>query len=252
VIDLSELFKNCEPPTGSVEGALPDSTELENYEPSTGSVDQAQNVDPIQEAVEFIRQRIQDRDRGNLEIGTYLLENFFENDITKAFSKDPKKINSYRRLCEREDLGIDISTLSRMLRVAAQEKYLRDQGIDPSALSFTHKAELVKLRNDEAKLSFVREILPSPPSSRQLAQRVKQMNDGAQTASSLSTTKRRLSSLRKTLGKPEIAQLLGNHDQTLLSDESIMNIISDLREKSSCLVALCDDFFTAAERHLAE
>ncbi len=56
---------------------------------------------------------------GMMEIGRYVLEKFFDNDIEEATSKNPRKPDSYKKSCRREDLMISVADLSMALRVAA-------------------------------------------------------------------------------------------------------------------------------------
>lgn len=109
---------------------------------------------------------------GVLEIGQYLLEHFFNNSIEDATSRNPQKRVSYRKLCEREDLLVHPGRLSEMVRVAAQEKFLTDSEINPEALSYTHKAELIKLPNDALKIGLANKTVAENLSTRALGELV--------------------------------------------------------------------------------
>ncbi len=209
--------------------------------------------DQIDVAVELINDTMKgSRDKGYDEIGIFLIEHFFGGDITQAFSKNPKKENSYRRLCEREDLAVDVSTLSRILRVAAQEKFLKESGIDTTGLSFTHKTELIKLKNDVVKIDYVRSIVENPPPSRELAQKIKEMKPGTQAVShDFSLEIRRLKSFKKALDRPEIVELLTRREQAILVDEATRKIVEELKKSSSSLTACCDGFLAAGDEPLA-
>ncbi len=49
--------------------------------------------------------------------------------------------------------------LSVMVRVAAQEKFFLEKNLDTASLSYSHKAELVKLPNDDKKVKFVKSVM---------------------------------------------------------------------------------------------
>ncbi len=93
--------------------------------------------------------------KGYLEIGEYLLLNFFNNDIKEASSKNRKKAVSFQELRKRPDLEVHPSSLSRMVRVASQERYFIQRNVNTDGLSYSHKIELIKLDNDEKKLQLV-------------------------------------------------------------------------------------------------
>jgi hypothetical protein len=103
-----------------------------------------------------------------------LLEKFFNNDIKAASSRNPKKANSFRKLCERQDLLVHSGTLSEMVRVAAQEKLLLDAEIDSKKLSYTHKAELIKLPKDSQKIDLAKKAIEENLSTREMADLVKE------------------------------------------------------------------------------
>ncbi len=79
--------------------------------------------------------------KGSIEIGQFLLRNFFDDNIELASSKSPKKPFNYQLLCRHEDLGVHPSTLGVMVRVGAQEKLFENEGIDMEKLKYSHRAE---------------------------------------------------------------------------------------------------------------
>ena len=136
------------------------------------------NEDLVQKAVHFINEKANETlYKGSEEIGAYLLTTFFDNDIEFASSRNPYKSASYTALCQRQDLLVRAGTLSVAVRVAAQEQFFREKGFDSQGLSYTHKAELVKLPNTEAKLSLAEETLESAYTTRALAEQVKKIRE---------------------------------------------------------------------------
>lgn len=127
----------------------------------------------ITEAVKFINERAAETIyRGAEEIGAYILEKFFDNDIALATSKNPRKPAGYRSLCTHPDLVVKFEQLSVMVRVAAQERFLQDKKIVTTLLSYSHKAELVKLDNGDDKLRLVTSLISKPISVRDLKGKV--------------------------------------------------------------------------------
>jgi predicted DNA-binding antitoxin AbrB/MazE fold protein len=59
-----------------------------------------------------------------------------------------------------------------MVRVAAQEQFLKLSALDTSGLCYTHKAELIRLPDDQVKLDLAKEAIESSLSTRQLSEKV--------------------------------------------------------------------------------
>ncbi len=123
----------------------------------------------IDAAVEFINETATKTIyKGSIEIGEYILENFFENNIELASSRNPKKHASFNKLCERDDLAVHPNRLALMVRVASQERFLADKKVDTLALTYTHKSSLVKLDNDKKKIDLIKKCVDGKWTTRTL------------------------------------------------------------------------------------
>ena len=170
----------------------------------------------IEEAVSFINETLnKTMYKGAEEIGAFVLKGFFDNNIDAASSRAPKKPASYRRLCEREDLLLSPKQLSVMVRVAAQESFLSESGVDASGLSYTHKAELVKLPNTDDKLILIREALENGLTTRALEARVREI--------------RQPDPRGNKVGPAEIARYVQNPVK-LFEDPDIMAFVGDSKK----------------------
>jgi len=128
----------------------------------------------VNEAVRFINEKANETlYRGSEEIGAYLLKKFFHDDIKLASSRRPHKSASYTALCQREDLAVHPATLSLMVRVAAQEIFFKKSNFNSAGLSYTHKAELVKLPNTADKIRLAQKALKGNISTRLLSEEVR-------------------------------------------------------------------------------
>ncbi len=110
---------------------------------------------------------------GFMEIGQYVLEKFFNNDIKEATSKNPRKPASYQKLCNRDDLAVEVSSLSTAVRVVAQEKFFEEKNINTEKLTYTHKADLVKLANGKEKTELAKACMKNNWSTRKLRDEIK-------------------------------------------------------------------------------
>ena len=123
----------------------------------------------IEQSVTFINEKANETlYKGSIDIGEYILTNFFDNDIELASSRNPRKANSYKALCEHKELAVPYSTLTIMVRVAAQERYFHENNINTNKLSYTHKADLIRLKNTSKKIEIVKECTEKSLSTRQL------------------------------------------------------------------------------------
>ncbi len=133
-------------------------------------------VDPekIDDAVQFINEKANEMVyKGSIEIGDYILDNFFNNDIRTASSKSPIKNKSYRALCEHDALSVPVSTLSVAVRVSAQERLFNEKKMDVSKLTYTHKAELIKIKDGKTKIKLVKRFNKKPVSTREFIKTIK-------------------------------------------------------------------------------
>jgi hypothetical protein len=133
----------------------------------------------VDEAVKFINETANKAVyKGSAEIGAYVLKNFFGNNIELASSRNPHKPESYSKLCRHSELLVTSDALGVMVRVAAQEKFFSDNNVNTTGLSYSHKAELVKLRNGQKKLGTVRLALEEGWSVKHLKEVVYDMREG--------------------------------------------------------------------------
>lgn len=152
----------------------------ENYADESkalAATDSEKSIDPItevderlvDEAVKFIKETVNKTlYQGSLEIGEYLLKNFFHDDIEFARVKNPKKPTSFAALCRRGDLGVHPTTLSEFVRVADQERFFRSRAVDTAQLTYTHRCDLVRLPNDDKKIDLLNRIAAQSLSTREL------------------------------------------------------------------------------------
>ena len=90
-----------------------------------------------------------------------------------ASSKNPKKQQSFNKLCERDDLIVHPNQLGLMVRVASQEMFFGEEKIDVKTLSYTHKATLVKVEDKSKKADMVKECIIEKWTTRQLEDTIK-------------------------------------------------------------------------------
>ncbi|MDO9265292.1 MAG: hypothetical protein Q7U02_15080, partial [Desulfosalsimonadaceae bacterium] len=132
----------------------------------------------IDEAVLFINERVASYVfNGSIEIGQYVFERFFNNDLALAGSKNRYKPVSYRRLCAHPDLCVSSSTLMDMVKTAAQEHFLYDGGIPAQGIIYSLKVLLTRLENNDQKLELARACIDEHLVVAELKQRIREIHD---------------------------------------------------------------------------
>lgn len=172
--------------------------------------------DLVKEAVGFINEKANEMVyKAYEEIGKYLLVNFFGNDPELASSRNPHKPASYRALCEHEGLLIHPSRLGVMVRVAAQERYFLNQKLETDELTYTHKAELVKIPEGPEKLKLVKKLLKKPLTTRQTADEVAKIKSALPRDQKplVKSLVDKIDSPEKLFEEPDILDLLSREDK---------------------------------------
>ena len=193
----------------------------------------------IEDSVEFINAKANETlYKGSLEIGNYILKHFFNDDIELASSKNPRKPNSYKALCRHKELSVPYSTLTIMVRVAAQERFLVKNNIDTDKIGYTHKATLIRLENDDEKIYLAKKCLNENLSSRKLSEIVKKSHGR------LSDDRKKNQDETAFRNIVKLEQLIGRSEKSgLVTDISKMRSMKtktrqDLREKATELLEI--------------
>lgn len=195
--------------------------------------------DLVERSVRFINDKANETlYKGALEIGSYILKHFFQDDITLASSKNPKKIDSYRELCRHRDLAVPYSTLTVMVRVAAQEKFLTDNRIDVSRLGYTHRANLIRLDNNTAKLDLAKQCIADGLSTRKLSELIKKKRkalSAERKESQANTAFQNIMKIERLIGRSEKSDLVTDINKIRSMQTKTRE---DLREKATTLLEI--------------
>ena len=210
----------------------------------------------IDEAVKFINEKANETIyKGSIEIGEYILKEFFENDIELARSKNPRKEASFNKLCERGDLNVQPNRLGIMIRVASQERFLTEKEIDTSGLSYTHKASLVKIQDDKKKIKLIKQCLDNKWTTRELDKQInntlKKLQSGKD-SSIIQITKKYITKVEDVLKTVEDSSLnIDDEDLSQMTPTRLDKLEAQLNnlkkqsakisEKSETLTTGCDN-----------
>jgi len=210
----------------------------------------------IEEAVKIINEKANETIyKGSIEIGEYILKEFFENKIELARSKNPRKEASFNKLCERDDLNIHPNRLGIMIRVASQERLLTEKEIDTSSLSFTHKASLVKIHDDNKKITLINKCIENNWTTRKLEKEITKKLEKLQPgkdSSIIQITKKYITKVEDVIKTVEDSSLNVNDDDLSKMTPSRLDKLeaqlknlkkkaADFSKKSETLTTGCDN-----------
>lgn len=127
-------------------------------------------------AAHYINARADDAANSMIDIGKYLLAEFYQNDITRFHHRAPRKSVSLRKLADRDDINITYVSLCYAVRLAIQERrFFSHNGVFQS-LTPSHKVVLLQVERDGDKVHYAKEAIEKKLSVRQL--RRKLVSDG--------------------------------------------------------------------------
>ena len=126
-----------------------------------------QDQKTIDSAVDFVNKRMDNASSSIIEIGEYLLKNFFGGDIQKAHDRAPRKGISLRKLADHQDINISFAGLSNAVNLAVQEKELGTVQTSEQ-LTASHKVLLLKVGDVKEKKGYISRIAKDKLSVRQL------------------------------------------------------------------------------------
>jgi transcriptional regulator NrdR family protein len=122
-----------------------------------------------EEAVEKVNGFIESSAKGLVDMGQYLLEEFFEGDVELAKSRDSNKGLSLRKLAACEDIDASYSTLSRAVDAAIVNASLSGvAALQQQKLSASHLISLINVEDEEQRVEYARRAVEEKLSSRKL------------------------------------------------------------------------------------
>jgi hypothetical protein len=107
---------------------------------------------------EFIRLALQQSDNSYYKIGKRILE-FYDSNTRGVFNPNSKKGQTLRKIVDSLDREISLTQLHRMVRVTKQDKFFEEQGVDVSQASFSQKAELVSIPDNDKKIELMKDAM---------------------------------------------------------------------------------------------
>lgn len=169
------------------------------------------------------------------EIGEYLIEVFFQGDISQACSHNPHKDQSLRRLSERDDAPFSLSALRTFLQVAQNFRLLpREQA---ARLPPSHHALLYRVADPDERAALARTCAENQTSAGRLRELVKgrgRRRPGAGRKPDPATVRE----LREVRAKLQGVQAKLDHAR--VSDAEVDGLISEARGLRDDLAGLLD------------
>ncbi|NOY69118.1 MAG: hypothetical protein GXP53_06450 [Deltaproteobacteria bacterium] len=207
----------------------------------------------LKDAVRFINQTVKGMYlNAALRIGDYLLTVFFNNDLKRAVSNYAFKSASLSSLCRRTEISLDRRDLAYMVKIAAQERFIKQIDLDTSDLNYTHRKYLTRLPNDGTKMELIEECVKEEMPTRDLLIRIKEIESSEKTVKSI-TAERMIKSfitrmdrsmekiaIPETLSEPELFSGLLPDTRMALESKTMqwLEHLEDLRSQYSDLLEM--------------
>lgn len=118
---------------------------------------------------------------GAIEIGRYLLREFFDDDPEKARSQDPTKAASIRKIAEHPELLVSGTTIFNSIRVAVDDRLL---GENPAykQLPWSHRVALLPVADPKKKAKLAALAARKALRVRELRAKVQALGEAARAA----------------------------------------------------------------------
>ncbi len=109
----------------------------------------------------------------HLDVGKHLFRVYYANNPFRVKDKNPRKQLSFKELearasAEEERIWLKATALRNCVNVAVQDQWFTKEGVDVSAVPYTHLVILSHHKNDDTKKSLVAQIITTNMSSRDL------------------------------------------------------------------------------------
>jgi hypothetical protein len=118
---------------------------------------------------------------GAIEIGKYLLREFFEDDPEQARLQDPTKAASIRKIAEHPDLVVGATTIFNGIRVAVDDRLL---GENPAykQLPWSHRVALLPVKDPKQKAKLAALVAREELKVRDLQAKVRELVEAERSA----------------------------------------------------------------------
>ena len=169
-------------------------------------------------------------DRGGFEIGEFVLDHIFQNDLKLAQSKNPRKSASFAMLSDHPGLRVHPARISQWVRSVAFYKKMLEEGVDLSNLRISHLVELLPLEDEDKRRELAEEANANGYSVRQVRDKVTGLKQiGAQVDKGQMILRKIAHSL-SLLGDEELMRFLSDKEtlQQELTSADRLRILSDL------------------------
>jgi hypothetical protein len=188
---------------------------------------------------------LQSRDRCYYEMGRHIME-YLGNDLGELSNRSSKKNKSLRKICKELVNAVSVSEIHRLAHVANQDDFFKEKEVDISSASYSLKAELVPLPNNDEKIALINEAMKDKWSVRKLREGVKgkkggtkkarkatesakpQASDFSRISENLRTVAEYLNPLKQNLETMQRDQLVTLRDETLQGQSLLKSLETEV------------------------
>ncbi|MGO9571933.1 MAG: hypothetical protein ACLP5H_30790 [Desulfomonilaceae bacterium] len=156
-------------------------------------------------------------ERGKMEIGQYVLQVVFKDNIDDVLSKNPNKTESLRKICDDPELRVDRRRLGNWVRAAALHRDLEANDVDCTGIMASQLVALLRVKDKDKRRELAQEVNSEGLSLRQILQRADELNNNGNSKSAAKSLRRKINDPLSLLADKEAIALL--EDQDRLAEE---------------------------------
>lgn len=178
--DAQEEANNCETTDEETEGRAgepeDDNTNEETFSEEKDDSAREDETLTTEELVDTINDEWENgQGKSKMRIGNLIFTHRYDGDAEKARSKNPKKENSYKDICDHKKLKMDPKELGRCVRAAIQKVEYETENVVCTEMSFHALLEAAKLPEKKDRLKLGREAVEKGWTVREIKKAVEDM-----------------------------------------------------------------------------
>ena len=135
----------------------PTPKEGESMQSATATNQEAQVDSAVEDAVKKINKLIDSVTQSQLQVGEYVLDTFFNGNIDEVSKHNPKKEDSFAKICKHPDLKVNYRTLRSWVHAAGIHRELVEGALKPDHIGMSHFVELCSVKDKDKRFELALE-----------------------------------------------------------------------------------------------
>jgi len=168
-------------------------------------------------------------EKGQMEIGEFVFDEVFQKDLSLASSRDPRKDESFSRICSHQRLRVNGNSLNNWVRAAAERWRL---GLDMPHLTMSHYIALLGEKDLDQRRALALEADANGYSVRQLKKKIALRTKETGLDQTTKFVMRKAGNILALLGNHKAVELLSDQDQVsrVFTQPQRLKLLADIKQ----------------------